>query len=148
MSLLLGSLLILNSMNTNILVSRRSVQVLRVMLSGIFLVASFNHLLNIEKTVNRIDQANFKGIAYFFGNPELLVMLSGVVMLITGIGLLIGFKTRWAATILLAVLIPITLTVQVGQITTLGPLFKNIAISGGLLFFILNNFKDQQTTKI
>ncbi|WP_339647849.1 DoxX family protein [uncultured Salegentibacter sp.] len=135
-------------MNTNILVSRRSVQVLRVMLSGIFLVASFNHLLNIEKTVNRIDQANFKGIAYFFGNPELLVMLSGVVMLITGIGLLIGFKTRWAATILLAVLIPITLTVQVGQITTLGPLFKNIAISGGLLFFILNNFKDQQTTKI
>ena len=135
-------------MNTNISVSRRSVQVLRVMLSGIFLVASFNHLLNIEKTVNRIDQANFKGIAYFFGNPELLVMLSGVVMLIAGIALLIGFKTRWAATILLAVLIPITLTVQVGQITTLGPLFKNIAISGGLLFFILNDFKNQQTTKI
>ena len=135
-------------MKTNILVSRRSVQVLRVMLSGIFLVASFNHLLNIEKTVNRIDQANFKGIAYFFGIPELLVMSSGVVMLIAGIGLLIGFKTRWAATILLAVLIPITLTVQVGQITTLGPLFKNIAISGGLLFFILNNFKNQQTTKI
>ncbi|PRX50694.1 DoxX family protein [Salegentibacter salegens] len=135
-------------MNTNILVSRRSIQLLRVMLSGIFLVASLNHLLNIEKTVNRIDQAKFKGIAYFFGNPELLVMLSGVVMLIAGIALLIGFKTRWAAAVLLAVLIPITLTVQVGQITTLGPLFKNIAISGGLLFFILNDFKDQQTTKI
>ncbi len=135
-------------MNTKILVSRRSVQVLRVMLSGIFLVASFNHLLNLEKTVSRIDQANFKGIAYFLGNPELLVIISGIVMLVAGVALLLGFKTRWTAAILLAILIPITLTVQVGQITTLGPLFKNIAISGGLLFFILNDFKDQQTTKI
>ncbi|MBE7639067.1 MULTISPECIES: DoxX family protein [Salegentibacter] len=135
-------------MNSQILVSRRSIQLLRVMLSGIFLVASLHHLLNIEKTVKRIDQANFKGVAYFFGNPEILVILSGVVMLIAGFGLLIGFKTRWAAIILMLVLIPITLTVQVGQITSLGPLFKNIAIAGGLLFFILNNFKDQQTTKI
>ena len=135
-------------MNSQILVSRRSIQLLRVMLSGIFLVASLHHLFNIEKTVNRIDQASFKGLAYFFGNPELLVILSGVVMLIASFGLLIGFKTRWTAIILLAVLIPITLTVQVGQITTLGPLFKNIAIAGGLLFFILNDFKDQQTTKI
>ncbi|PKD16170.1 hypothetical protein APR41_10290 [Salegentibacter salinarum] len=133
-------------MNTKILVSRRSIQVLRGMLSGIFLVASFNHLLNLEKTVNRIDQANFKGIAYFFGNPELLVMISGIVMLIAGVALLLGFKTRWTAAVLLAILIPITLTVQVGQITTLGPLFKNVAISGGLLFFILNDFKDQQKT--
>ncbi|WP_289021722.1 DoxX family protein [uncultured Salegentibacter sp.] len=135
-------------MNSQILVSRRSIQLLRVMLSGIFLVASLHHLLNIEKTVKRIDQANFKGVAYFFGNPEILVILSGVVMLIAGFGLLIGFKTRWAAIILMLVLIPITLTVQVGQITSLGPLFKNIAIAGGLLFFILNNFKDQQTTKV
>ena len=135
-------------MNSQILVSRRSIQLLRVMLSGIFLVASLHHLLNIEKTVKRIDQANFKGVAYFFGNPEILVILSGVVMLIAGFGLLIGFKTRWAAIILMFVLIPITLTVQVGQITSLGPLFKNIAIAGGLLFFILNNFKEQQTTKI
>ncbi len=133
-------------MKTKILVSARSIQVLRIMLSGIFLVASFNHLLNVEKTVNRIDQASFKGVAYFFGNPELLVMLSGIVMLIAGFGLLIGFKTRWVAAILLAVIIPITLTVQVGQITTLGPLFKNIAISGGLLFFILNDFTQKQTT--
>ncbi|HEY9183861.1 MAG TPA: DoxX family protein [Salegentibacter sp.] len=127
-------------MTTKILVDRRSVQVFRVMLSGIFLVASFNHLLNVEKTVNRIDQASFKGIAYFFGNPELLVILSGAVMLLAGFALLIGFKTRYAAIILALVLLPITLTVQVGQINTLGPLFKNIAIMGGLVFFIFNDF--------
>ena len=131
-------------MTTKIPVNRRSVQVFRMMLSGIFLVASFSHIIKVEQTVQRIDQARFKGIAYFFGEPQLLVITSGIVMFIAGLGLLTGFKTRWAAMILAAVLIPITLTVQVGQITTLGPLFKNIAILGGLTFFIINDFNTQK----
>ncbi|MFD0976001.1 DoxX family protein [Salinimicrobium gaetbulicola] len=131
-------------MTTKIVVTRRSVQIFRIMLSGIFLVASFSHIVKVDKTVQRIDQARFKGIAYFFGEPKLLVITSGIVMFIAGIGLLAGFKTRWAAIILAAVLIPITLTVQVGQITTLGPLFKNIAILGGLSFFIINDFNNPE----
>ncbi|MEH6406804.1 MAG: DoxX family protein [Leeuwenhoekiella sp.] len=126
-------------MTSKILVSRLSIQLLRVLVSGIFLVAGTNHLLHTEKTVIKMEQANFKGIAYFFGEPKWLIILSGIVMLVAGFTFLIGFKTKWAAIILLAVLIPITLTVQVGQITTLGPLFKNIVILGGLLFFILND---------
>lgn len=126
-------------MTTKILVSRRSIQLLRVMVSGIFLVAGLNHLLEVEKTANRIEQANFKGIAHLFGNPEWLIIASGIVMITAGFLFLIGYKTKWAAILLMAVLIPITLTVQVGQITTLGPLFKNIAIFGGLLFFIIND---------
>ncbi|MBO3098640.1 DoxX family protein [Gelidibacter pelagius] len=126
-------------MTSKILISRRSIQLLRILVSGIFLVAGLNHLLNIEKTAQRIEQASFKGIALLFGNPEWLIILSGIVMLGAGFLFLIGYKTKWAAIILVAVLIPITLTVQVGQITTLGPLFKNIAILGGLLFFILND---------
>ncbi|MGY5847217.1 DoxX family protein [Salegentibacter sp. HM20] len=135
-------------MTSQIPVSSASVRVLRILLSGIFLLAGFNHLLQVDKTVSRIDQASFKGIAYFFGNPELLVILSGIVMLIAGGSLLLGFKTKWAALVLTAVLIPITLTVQVGQINTLGPLFKNIAIFGGLLFFILNDFQNTKTKEI
>ena len=121
-------------MATKILISRRSIQLLRILVSCIFLVAGFNHLLNIEKTAQRIEQANFKGIALFFGEPQWLVILSGIVMLVAGFLFLIGYRTKWAAIVLMAVLIPITLTIQVGQITTLGPLFKNIAIFGGLLF--------------
>ncbi|MGY8914263.1 MAG: DoxX family protein [Flavobacteriales bacterium] len=126
-------------MTTKILISRRSIQLLRILVSGIFLIAGFNHLLNVDKTAHRIEQANFKGIAYFFGEPQWLIILSGIVMLAAGFIFLIGYKTKWAAILLMAVLIPITLTVQVGQITTLGPLFKNIAILGGLLFFIMND---------
>ncbi|AYN67598.1 DoxX family protein [Euzebyella marina] len=126
-------------MATKILISRRSIQLLRILVSCIFLVAGFNHLLNIEKTAQRIEQANFKGIALFFGEPEWLIILSGIVMLVAGFLFLIGYRTKWAAIVLMAVLIPITLTIQVGQITTLGPLFKNIAIFGGLLFFVLND---------
>ena len=126
-------------MTTKILISRRSIQLLRILVSGIFLVAGTNHLLNIEKTAKRIEQASFEGIAYFFGEPQLLIVLSGIIMVTAGFLFLIGFRTKWAAIILMMVLIPITLTVQVGQITTLGPLFKNIAILGGLLFFTLND---------
>ena len=135
-------------MTTKTLVSNRSVMIFRVMLSGIFLVASLNHLLNVDKTLTKMDQASLKIFAYFFGNPEYLIILSGIAMLIGGIALLIGFKERWAALILLAVLIPITITVQVGQMESLGPLFKNIAIMGGLLFFILNDFNQNSSNKI
>ena len=129
-------------MTTKILVQHSSVVLFRIMLSGIFLVASFSHIIRVDKTVKRIDQARFKGIAYFFGEPKLLVIASGIVMFTAGLGLLTGFRTRWAAILLAAVLIPITLTIQVGQITTLGSLFKNIAILGGLTFFIINDFNN------
>lgn len=128
-------------MTTKIVVNRHSVRVFRMMLSGIFLVASFSHVLKADQTVQRIPQARFKELALFFGNPETLVLLSGIVMFLAGLALFFGYHTRWAAVILAAVLVPITLTVQVGQLSTLGPLFKNIAILGGLLFFILNEFK-------
>ena len=131
-------------MSAKIEVTRRSVQVFRMMLSGIFLVASFSHTIKVDKTVQRIEQARFKGIAYFFGEPKLLVIASGIAMFIAGFALLLGYQTRWAAIILMAVLIPITLTIQVGQITTLGPLFKNIAILGGLIFFIINDFNNSK----
>jgi putative oxidoreductase len=126
-------------MTTKILINRRSIQLLRILVSGIFLVAGMNHLLNIEKTAKRIEQASFKGIAYFFGEPQWLIILSGIMMVTAGFLFLIGYRTKWAAIVLMTVLIPITLTVQVGQITTLGSLFKNIAILGGLLFFVMND---------
>tara|TARA_Y100000815_G_scaffold104102_1_gene92999 strand:- start:4451 stop:4792 length:342 start_codon:yes stop_codon:yes gene_type:complete len=113
-------------MTRKILISRRSIQLLRILVSGIFIVAGTNHLLHTDKTVMKMEQANFKGIAYLFGEPKWLIILSGIVMLVAGFTFMVGYKTKWAAIILLTVLIPITLTVQVGQITTLGPFLRTL----------------------
>lgn len=124
--------------NNKIEVSRSSVAVLRVMVSLIFIVASLNHLINTDKAVARIENAKFGALGHLLGPPEIAVMASGVVMLLAGIALAVGFRTKWAAILLIVMLIPITLTIQVGQMATVGPLFKNVAILGGLLFFVLN----------
>lgn len=124
--------------NKNIEVSRCSVTVLRVLVSLIFIVASLNHLINTDKAVARIKNAKFGALGHLLGPPEISVIISGVVMLLGGIALAVGFRTKWASIVLIAMLIPITLTIQVGQMATVGPLFKNIAILGGLLFFAMN----------
>ncbi|PJX25222.1 hypothetical protein CAP47_02320 [Psychroflexus sp. S27] len=115
------------------------------MLSLIFIVASISHLLQLEKTVGRIESAKFGMIGNLMGPPEVAVITSGIIMLIAGLALLIGFKTKLAAIALIIVLIPITLTIQIGQVSSLGPLFKNVAILGGLLIFALNNFSKQKS---
>lgn len=134
--------------NNKVEVNYKSIVVLRIMISLIFIVASLSHLFNTEKTVERIEKANFGTIGHLFGPPEIPVILSGIVMLIAGIAFSIGFKTRLMAIVLILVLIPITLTVQVGQAETIGPLFKNIAILGGLLFFVLNPYLKKNKSSI
>ena len=130
-------------MTKPISIHKSSIHILRIAVSGIFLVAGFSHLANTESTISRIENAPMKGFALFFGDPKILVLLSGVGMLIAGISFMIGYKTRLSAMILIAILIPITLTIQIGQMSSLGPLFKNIAIFGGLLFFAINDFDSQ-----
>ncbi|MFD0933308.1 DoxX family protein [Psychroflexus salinarum] len=120
-------------------VSYTSVVLLRVMLSFIFIVASISHFINTQKTIQRLEDASMGFIGQLLGTPEIAVILSGVVMLIAGIALLIGFKTKIASIVLIAVLVPITLAVQVGQAESMGPLFKNIALLGGLIFFSINS---------
>ena len=122
----------------NYLINSRSLLALRVAVSGIFLVAGANHLLFPEKVSNRLNNAAMADFAMTLGSPEVLVLLSGVFMVIGGISLLLGFQTRLAAIGLILILLPITFTVQVGQWATSGPLFKNIAIIGGLTFFAIN----------
>ncbi|MGO1728315.1 MAG: DoxX family protein [Flavobacteriaceae bacterium] len=126
-------------------VSKLSIVILRMMLSMIFIVASLNHIFQLEKTVNRMEAAKLGILGNMMGPPEVAAVVSGIVMFIAGISLLIGYQTKLAAIALIAVLIPITLTIQVGQISSLGPLFKNVAILGGLLFFAINNFSKQKS---
>ncbi|MFV0162633.1 DoxX family protein [Empedobacter falsenii] len=128
-------------MEKQIQINGLSVLLLRITLSGIFIVAGVSHLLNPEGVTQRIQNAPYSGFATLFGDPHLLGILSGYVLLVFSIALLLGVFTRWSAIILFITLIPITITIQMGNGLIHGPLWKNIALFGGLLFFILNNPK-------
>ena len=107
----------------------------RVMSSGIFLVAGSNHLFRTGAIVGRLEQAPYAGWATSVAPPEWLVLAAGVALLVGGLSLLVGFATRWTAVGLILVVLPITITVQLEGIETLGPLFKNIGLMGGLVYF-------------
>jgi putative oxidoreductase len=121
--------------------------ILRAFTSLIFIYASTNHFFQSEKILGRLS----KTVAYQFMQNETLfkasIILSGIVMFIGGVALLFGYKSRIAAIALLAMLIPITLTVQLDNLSDLGPFFKNVAISGSL-FFIINSRSHEIKTSV
>ncbi|MFC5269430.1 DoxX family membrane protein [Adhaeribacter terreus] len=111
---------------------------LRIMGSLIFITAAFNHLFQTSETAARLQKAKMGFLATSISNHETLIILAGIGLLVGGLMLFAGFQTRKAALLLMLILIPITLTVQVGSAATMGPLFKNIAIMGVLVFFMAN----------
>lgn len=113
-----------------------SLVIFRVMLSVIFLIAGVNHLMKPEGVATRLENAPMGFLATSIAPAEFLVIAAGVVLLLGGAALAFGVKTRWAALVLMLMLIPITLTVQVGDMSALGPLGKNIGLGGGLIYFL------------
>lgn len=126
---------------TEVIVSRRSIVVLRLMLSGIFIVAGTNHLLAPHGVAKRLMASSMYGFFPSFIDPQYLVIASGLGLVTGGLLLMANRFTRYAAILLLVLLIPITISVQLQGLETMGPLFKNVAIAGGLLFFINNRFE-------
>lgn len=113
------------------------------MLSGIFLVAGINHVLFPKHVASRLmESAVYENILFFF-DIHVLVIVTGVGLLTGGMLLVLNQYTRYAASLLLTLLVPITVSVQLQGWHTSGPLFKNVAIAGGLLFFILNKFDNK-----
>lgn len=116
-----------------------SILLFRIMLSGIFLIAGISHLINPDGVTERINSARYAEFAHLFGDPHTLGVWSGYALILFGTTFVLGIFTRWSALGLFLLLIPITITIQVGNGWMHGPLWKNIAIFGGLLFFIVNN---------
>lgn len=107
-------------------------KVFRVLLSLIFIVAGLGHLFSPAKLVHRLESSPGWPLLETFFNPTFLIVATGVVLTIGGLGLMFNIMSKWSSLVLMAVLIPITLTVQVSA-ESLGPLFKNVAIMGGLI---------------
>lgn len=132
----------------NVVVSRNSITVLRIMLSGIFLVAGINHVAVPQGVAKRLTASFMYEFFPAFIDPKVLVIAVGIGLLTGGILLLTNRYTRYAAMLLLALLVPITVSVQLQGLETMGPLFKNVAIAGALLFFINNQFNNKQKNQL
>ena len=116
-----------------------SVFIFRIALSIIFIFAGIAHLTHPDKVAARINKAALHGFAALFGDAYLLGLLSGYALLLFGLAFMLGIYIRYSAIILVLILIPITITIQMGNGLLHGPLWKNVALFGGLLFFIINN---------
>lgn len=123
--------------------TKKSFVLFRALTSSIFIYAGTNHLLHAEKVLNKVAKSRAFEMLNIPNLFSAAIHVSGIAMVIAGILLLVGLKSRIAAMLLLLILIPITLTVQLENLNDLGPFFKNVAIAGSLLFII--NYKPNES---
>lgn len=110
--------------------------IFRLLFTLIFLGAGVKHLVDPQDIVARLLAAPLAPLATAVAPAPALVACTGVVLILGGLGLLVGLWTRMAAVALIVVLIPITVVADIGGgAATMGPLFKNIALLGGLVHF-------------
>lgn len=107
----------------------------RILMSLIFILAGLKHVLAGGDIIAKLAAAPLAKYLIMVLPLSYHVFLAGIALLVGGLGLLLGSWTRSSAILLLAMLIPISVTVQLEGKETMGPLFKNIAIAGGLIYF-------------
>ncbi len=106
----------------------------RILTSLIFIVGGLGHFGQHQMMLERMKQSPWAGTVDRIGDPSLLLWLSGLAFVVAGLTLALGFMTRASALILFVTLVPVTITTHlVPDPSHVGPLFKNIAISGALL---------------
>ena len=111
--------------------------VFRVATSLIFIVGGIGHFGEHDYMLERMAESPWRDVINRIGDPSWLLWLSGVVFVIFGFSLALGFLTRISALLILLTLIPVTIAVHVAP-GHMGPFLKNIAIMGALLYFYAN----------
>lgn len=106
----------------------------RIMTSLIFIIGGLGHFGQHQVMLARMEASPWHGVVSAIGDPSWLLWLSGLVFVVFGITLALGWMTRTSALMLFLTLVPVTIAVHVVPDTShIGPLFKNLAILGALL---------------
>ncbi|MCP5396966.1 MAG: DoxX family protein [Sphingomonadaceae bacterium] len=106
---------------------------LRVLTSLIFIIGGLGHFGQHQVMLDRMEESPWRDVIVAIADPALLLWLSGAVFVVFGVTLALGLATRLSALLLFITLVPITITIHIAP-GHVGPLFKNIAIMGALLF--------------
>lgn len=108
----------------------------RVLTSLIFIVGGLGHFRQHQVMLDRMEESPWQPVVRMIGEPSMLLWLSGIAFVVAGIALAMGWMTRASALVLFVTLVPVTIAIHVvPDPSHVGPLFKNIAILGALLFF-------------
>ncbi len=110
--------------------------IFRVSLSLIFVIGGLGHFVRQEWMLQRLTDSPWSDWVEAIGSPAFYLELSGAVMMVAGLSLLSGFYTKLSALALFVTLVPITFVIHIAPDHT-GPLFKNVAILGALLHFVV-----------
>ena len=106
--------------------------IFRCSLSLIFIVGGLGHFFQLEEMLERMGESPWRDEVALFGDPAVLLWLSGGVFVLFGLLLMFGLLQRLAALVLFVTLVPITLSIHLAP-GHIGPLLKNVAILGALL---------------
>lgn len=108
----------------------------RLLTSLIFIIGGLGHFGQHDVMLDRMKESPWSGAVETIGDPSVMLWLSGLAFIVAGVTLALGWMTRASALILFVTLVPVTVAIHLVPDTShVGPLFKNIAILGALLFF-------------
>ncbi len=107
----------------------------RILYSFIFIFSSFRHF---SKTV--IDYAASQGVMM----PSILVPFSGIMAFLGGLSILLGYKARWGALLLVLFLVPVTYMMHnfwavsdpMAQQMQMAMFMKNVSMLGAALLIV------------
>ena len=110
--------------------------IFRLLTSLIFIIGGLGHFGRADDMLLRGEESPWRAYILGIGDPLWLLRLSGAVFVAAGVTLTLGWMTRLSALALFVTLIPITITIHFAP-DHVGPLFKNVAIMGALLFLFV-----------
>lgn len=107
----------------------------RVLLSAVFILGAIGHITNWNNSAQKLSDK--LGLAKVAGVPLAHILLAGAVafLVLGSLSMILGFRTRTGALLLLVYLIPVTAVFHNGWLDPeqLNVCVKNLALMGGLL---------------
>ena len=105
----------------------------RILISFVFLLSGFRKILNYEETIYWMEG---------FGVPGLLLTPAIILEILAPLLIIVGYKVRISAA-LLSIFCLATAIIFLNDFSNQVVAFsKNIALSGGFLFLVINGAKD------